>query len=93
MLNPSRRNIKDIVNQVNEMDSKSLTYKNVELLSNFLNEQGKILPRRVTDLSSKQQKKITKLMCSNDDMWLGGELFSIGPYKNKLTSMKTYSYV
>ena len=60
MLNPSRRNIKDIVNQVNEMDSKSLTYKNVELLSNFLNEQGKILPRRITDLSSKQQKKITK---------------------------------
>ena len=62
MLNPSRRNIKDIVNQVNEMDSKSLTYKNVELLSNFLNEQGKILPRRITDLSSKQQKKITKLI-------------------------------
>ena len=62
MLNPSRRNIKDIVNQVNEMNSKSLTYKNVEILSNFLNEQGKILPRRVTDLNSKQQKKITKLI-------------------------------
>ena len=62
MLNPSRRNIKDIVAQVNEMDSNSLTYKNVDILSNFLNEQGKILPRRVTDLNSKQQKKITKLI-------------------------------
>jgi|TARA_B100000482_G_C12483505_1_gene249714 small subunit ribosomal protein S18 len=62
MLNPSRRNIKDIVNQVNEMNSNSLTYKNVDILSNFLNEQGKILPRRVTDLNSKQQKKITKLI-------------------------------
>lgn len=62
MLNPSRRNIKDIVNQVNEMDNNSLTYKNVDILSNFLNEQGKILPRRVTDLNSKQQKKITKLI-------------------------------
>ena len=61
MLNPSRRNIKDIVNQVNEMDN-TLTYKNVDILSNFLNEQGKILPRRVTDLNSKQQKKITKLI-------------------------------
>jgi ribosomal protein S18 len=61
MLNPSRRNIKDIVNQVNEMNSKSLTYKNVEILSNFLNEQGKILPRRVTDLNSKQQKKNNKI--------------------------------
>ena len=62
MLNPSRRNIKDIVNQVNEMNSNSLTYRNVDILSNFLNEQGKILPRRVTDLNSKQQKKITKLI-------------------------------
>jgi small subunit ribosomal protein S18 len=62
MLNPSRRNIKDIVNKVNEMNSNSLTYKNVDILSNFLNEQGKILPRRVTDLNSKQQKKITKLI-------------------------------
>jgi small subunit ribosomal protein S18 len=62
MLNNSRRTIKDIVNQVNEMNSNSLTYKNVDILSNFLNEQGKILPRRVTDLNSKQQKKITKLI-------------------------------
>ena len=62
MLNPSRRNIKDIVNKVNEMNSNSLTYKNVDILSNFLNEQGKILPRRFTDLNSKQQKKITKLI-------------------------------
>lgn len=62
MLNPSRRNIKDIVAQVNEMNSSSLTYKNVDILSNFLNEQGKILPRRVTNLNSKQQKQITKLI-------------------------------
>ena len=62
MLNSSRRTIKDIVNKVNEMNSNSLTYKNVDILSNFLNEQGKILPRRVTDLNSKQQKKITKLI-------------------------------
>ena len=50
-----RRNIKDIVN---EIDNSSLTYKNVDILSNFLNEQGKILPRRVTGLTSKQQKNI-----------------------------------
>lgn len=62
MLNPPRRNIKDIVTQVNEMNSNSLTYKNVDVLSNFLNEQGKILPRRITGLNSKQQKKITKLI-------------------------------
>ena len=42
------------------IDFSSLTYKDVKILSNFLSDQGKILPRRVTGLSSKQQKKITK---------------------------------
>ena len=28
----------------------------------FINEQGKIMPRRVTGLTSKQQKKIQKLI-------------------------------
>ena len=38
----------------------TLDYKDVELLSKFLTEQGKILPRRVTDLTTKQQTKLTK---------------------------------
>ena len=33
-----------------------------EILSNFISDQGKILPRRVTGLNSKQQKRITKLI-------------------------------
>jgi len=37
-----------------------LDYKDVELLGKFLTEQGKILPRRVTGLTTKQQTKITK---------------------------------
>lgn len=39
-----------------------LTYQDTKVLTNFLSEQGKILPRRVTGLSSKEQKKITKLI-------------------------------
>ena len=35
-----------------------LTYKDIKVLTNFLSDQGKILPRRVTGLSSKQQKKL-----------------------------------
>ena len=38
----------------------TLDYKDVELLSKFLTEQGKILPRRVTGLTTKQQTKLTK---------------------------------
>jgi len=39
-----------------------LTYKDIKILTNYLSEQGKILPRRVTGLSSKHQKKVTKLI-------------------------------
>jgi len=38
----------------------SIDYKDVELLSKFLTEQGKILPRRVTGLTTKQQTHLTK---------------------------------
>lgn len=37
-----------------------IDYKDVELLTNFLTEQGKILPKRLTGLTSKQQNKVTK---------------------------------
>ena len=43
-------------------DFSILTYKDIKSLSNFISDQGKILPRRVTGLSSKQQKKVTKLI-------------------------------
>ena len=57
-----------MINNINENETKenidieSLTYKDTMVLSNFLSEQGKILPRRVTGLTSKGQKKVTKLI-------------------------------
>ena len=44
------------------IDFQQLTYKDVKILSGFLSNQGKILPRRITGLSSKEQKKVTKLI-------------------------------
>nr|BDA97746.1 ribosomal protein S18 [Rhodomonas sp. NIES-698]BDA98712.1 ribosomal protein S18 [Rhodomonas sp. NIES-1730] len=38
----------------------AIDYKDVELLSTFLTEQGKILPKRLTGLTNKQQNKVTK---------------------------------
>ena len=51
-----------LVNQENKeaIDFACLTYKDVKVLGNFLSDQGKILPRRVTGVTSKEQKKITK---------------------------------
>ena len=37
-------------------------YKNTTVLTAFISEQGKILPRRSTGLTSKQQKKVQKLI-------------------------------
>ena len=39
-----------------------LTYKDIKILTNYVSEQGKILPRRITGLTSKQQNKVTKLI-------------------------------
>ena len=35
-------------------------YKDAEFLKKFLNEQGKILPRRITGTSLKYQRKVAK---------------------------------
>ena len=40
----------------------TLDYKNISILMNFISDQGKILPRRTTNLTSKQQKKVQKLI-------------------------------
>ena len=37
---------------------KYIDYKDPEFLKKFLNEQGKILPRRLTGTSQKYQKKV-----------------------------------
>nr|QHO64170.1 ribosomal protein S18 [Lympha mucosa] len=37
-----------------------LDYKDIDLLRKFITEQGKIVPRRSTGLTSKQQKKLTQ---------------------------------
>ncbi|MDF7637838.1 30S ribosomal protein S18 [Lactobacillus sp. ESL0791] len=35
-------------------------YKDVDLLKRFISERGKILPRRVTGTSAKNQRKVAK---------------------------------
>ena len=36
-----------------------IDYKDIELLLKFVTERGKILPRRITNLTSQQQKDLT----------------------------------
>lgn len=37
-----------------------IDYKDVELLRKFITERGKILPRRITGLTAKQQRDLTQ---------------------------------
>jgi small subunit ribosomal protein S18 len=39
---------------------KYIDYKDLEFLKKFLNEQGKILPRRITGTSLKYQRKVSQ---------------------------------
>ena len=42
------------------IDFSALTYKDTKILTNFLSDQGKILPRRITGTSEKFQKKVNQ---------------------------------
>lgn len=41
-------------------ETELLDYKDIDLLRKFITDQGKILPRRFTGLTTKQQKRLTK---------------------------------
>lgn len=40
--------------------TQKIDYKNIDLLSLFLTEQGKILPRRANGITVQQQRKLAK---------------------------------
>ena len=40
--------------------SPEIDYKDVRLLSRFISERGKMLPRRITSVSSKKQRELAK---------------------------------
>ena len=42
------------------MGIKYIDYKDAEFLKKFLNEQGKLLPRRITGNSLKYQRKVSQ---------------------------------
>lgn len=44
----------------NFVEPDYVDYKDTETLKRFLNEQGKILPRRITNVSAKFQRQLTR---------------------------------
>ncbi|MCY4158537.1 MAG: 30S ribosomal protein S18 [Bacteroidetes bacterium] len=42
------------------MSQKYIDYKDIDYLKRFINEQGKMLPRRVLDIPAKKQRSISR---------------------------------
>ncbi len=47
-------------NEEHQSVSFKIDYKNVDFLRRFITSEGKILPRRATGLTAKQQRQLTK---------------------------------
>ena len=43
-----------------ESNNKNFNYKNIDLLKKYITETGKIVPARVSNISSSEQRKLTK---------------------------------
>jgi small subunit ribosomal protein S18 len=41
-------------------DVEYIDYTNTKMLGRFINDQGKILPKRITGITAKQQRAVTK---------------------------------
>nr|YP_009502151.1 ribosomal protein S18 [Porolithon onkodes]ASB29752.1 ribosomal protein S18 [Porolithon onkodes] len=57
-------------------NSKSFNYIDIDTLTQYVTEQGKILPRRLNGLTAKKQRKITKQIKK-------ARLLSLIPFVNK----------
>nr|YP_009295674.1 ribosomal protein S18 [Mastocarpus papillatus]AOL58158.1 ribosomal protein S18 [Mastocarpus papillatus] len=55
---------------------ETLDYKDIDLLRKFISDQGKILSRRSTGLTAKQQKRVTKYIKR-------ARILSLLPFLNK----------
>ena len=45
---------------INLDDIATINYKDTKFLSNFISDQGKILPRRLTGVTAKQQRQLAR---------------------------------
>lgn len=43
-----------------DIPESQIDYKNLRLLRRFISERGRILPRRITGVSAKNQRKLTR---------------------------------
>jgi len=57
---PKKGHIKTRECKFNKAGIEYIDYKDTDLLERFMNDQGKILPRRVTGTSAKYQRQLSR---------------------------------
>lgn len=57
---PQKNQLKDRECVFTKAGVEYIDYKDVDVLQRFINDQGKILPRRVTGTSAKYQRQLSK---------------------------------
>lgn len=57
-IKPNKRTVKKKINPLKK--SKVIDYMDPKFLNRFINDQGKILPKRITGVNAYQQRQIAK---------------------------------
>lgn len=60
MQNQKQQQRKKKIDPLKTRGIKYIDYKDTRLLARFVNEQGKILPARITGISAKMQRQLTE---------------------------------
>ena len=56
----SQKIIPNIYNMQSQKNSPAIDYKDIRLLTRYVSEKGKMIPSRITNVSSKKQKQLSK---------------------------------
>ncbi|MFJ5999566.1 30S ribosomal protein S18 [Streptomyces sp. NPDC092370] len=67
---PDRKPVKDRPNPLDQAGITYIDYKDTELLRKFISDRGKIRSRRVTRVSSQQQRQLAKAIKNAREMAL-----------------------
>ncbi len=60
LFNRTSSTLKKRVCPLERVDNEKINYKNVELLKNYISEKGKIVPSRISNVSTKKQRLLRK---------------------------------
>ena len=57
---PRRRTLRSLPKRRIDINVEAVDFKNTDLLKKFLTEKGRILPRRITGMTAKMHRQLTR---------------------------------